>query len=338
MKLLVVFFCATRLCHGAVFENQDTGIVVTVNGYVDAMYSTRFDNSLTTIPYSMQPSVNNQVHIDLACVSSVATYKSLSAHVALQTGKYTEANYSGADYNVRFLQELNLQFKAQELEITAGIMPAHTGYCNTIGINNLVVTQTMLADATLYYENGLKVQYAFQNVTAAVLLVQGWQRIIDNNKDNSIGTALCWQADSAFKVNYNTLTGNDLDTGSSVRSYHDVWAEYKNSRTTLAVIANAAFERNKRPMHYLGMQAQYKLSKEFAVTGRWENINDIDQVVFKSMNNEEFVCDNFSVNLDYALSKMFGVRGEIRTSSATKPIFNGSKTITFMTFAMYFRV
>lgn len=308
------------------------------NGYIDVMYSTRFNNSLSSIPYSMQPSVNNTPNVNLAYLATVTRYKKLSLHTTIQAGDYTKNNYSGSDYDIRFIQELNVQYKSDALEIDLGVMPAHTGYCNTTGMNNLVVTQTLLADATLYYVNGLKVQYSFPNVTASVLVVQGWQRITDNNNDKSIGTALCWSPDSTVKVNYNTLTGNDMDNGYSLRSYHDMWSEVKIDRTTIALIGNFAVQQGKRPMLYVGGQAQYKITDDVAIAGRYENVNDRDQVVFTTPMNYEFVCHNYSVNLDWKVSDMIGLRGEIRTTHATKKIFNGYPSMTFMTFCAYFHV
>ena len=271
--------------------------------------------------FTLQPSRDRSLGLMQGHAEITGSSPSIWWRVALQDGWFPDVNYTGADYDWRFLQEASVGLRASDrLTISGGVMPSHIGYESMIARDNLTLSRSFTADNTPYYETGLSGTYsASDKLSISVLLLNGWQRIVDNNDDLSIGTAVKWQPDSSVTLSWNTYVGNDQprDRPSLVRFHNNIWCEWK-ATDKLALVGLLDLGLQQRPnsgtstLWYTGFVSRYTLSASFRLAGRVEHYADPDAVIVQTPLGGGFVAASASLNADYDVTENILGRVECR--------------------------
>lgn len=313
--------------------------LLTINGNVDVMYSWSGNQPKNHQRlFQTQPSRNDEVIVNHALLSLRYATDAYRVRVALQAGTFVEANYVGADAAWKNVHELTAGARiADGLWIDAGIMPSHIGYESMIARDNINVSRSLIADYTPYYEAAVKLTWSPSSmIDASILLLNGWQQIVDVNDDKAFGSQVVIRPTSALTMNWSTYVGNEpTPTGTGLRFHNDVWIQVQAlDDLLLALLADACLQ--SRPadttgtadstygMWYLALQSRYSVSDAVRIGARVEWFDDPNTILIAPANATSFRTGGASLNVDVLPSAPVLLRGEVRWLGADNDVFPSS--------------
>lgn len=321
--------------------------VVTARVLLDAAYSRSFNTPPNhERAFTLQPSRNDQFGI----MQGIAGVELRSSHVrgkvAAQTGWFADVLWAGADTAFRWLSEAWLGVRLTEgVWLDAGVYPSHIGAESMIARDNLVLSRMYVSDATPYAETGVSLTWEESPTTTIALhVLNGWQRIIDNNDGIAIGTRITHRPSDAVSITWSTFLGDEQPRGQEqqLRWYSNAWMSWNISdATTLIAIADVgAQERITRGydvVWYLGAIAALRVSPALRIAGRIEHMHDQHNVLIPTPTQQPFISTSASINADYAFGESLLLRAEGRILQAPYAMFPSRTGLrmhdTFVTFS-----
>lgn len=313
---------------------QDSSL--TINGNVDVMYSWSGNQPRNhQRSFQTQPSRNDEIIVNHALLAFRYGSDDYRLRVALQAGTFAEANYVGADAAWKNVHELSAGARiANGLWIDAGIMPSHIGYESMIARDNINVSRSLIADYTPYYEAAVKLTWSpSPMIDASILLLNGWQQIVDVNDDKAFGSQIVVRPTSALTMNWSTYVGNEpTPSGSGLRIHNNVWVQLQASDDLLlALLADACIQHRPADstsatdathnMWYLALQSRYSVSDAVRIGARMEWFDDPNTILIAPANATSFRTGGASLNIDVLPSTPVLLRGEVRWLGADNDVF-----------------
>jgi hypothetical protein len=118
----------------------------------------------------------------------------------------------------------------ERIWLDVGVMPSHIGMESAIGWENTTLTRCLVSENTPYYESGVRLAWKSKSDHwyAAVLGLNGWQRItVDGGILPGGGTQLTFD-NGKFKINHSTFMGDiSPDKKYLTRLYQNLYATYR---------------------------------------------------------------------------------------------------------------
>ncbi|MBL7716476.1 MAG: porin [Bdellovibrionales bacterium] len=315
---------------------------ISLGGFIDAYIAydvnnpSNLDRSFTT-----QPARHNEFNINLAYLEAKLEREKVHGRLALQAGTSVQSNYaseptvgsvSGPNLS-RHLQEAFVGYRLGDATwIDAGIMLSHIGVESFISKDNLLYTRSLVADFSPYYETGVRLSHSFNDQLSAQLLVlNGWQIISENNQNKALGTQLSYSFNPKLTLIYNTFFGRE----SSFRHFHDLILKFTPDEAwSFAAQADIGFQDEapggqNASWNGFSVMAKRSISQMFAITSRVERYTDPKQVLIASSYGHAFQSWGASLGLDANLDSNIWWRNEVRGYFSDQAIFpsdNGFKT------------
>ncbi|MBM4178152.1 MAG: hypothetical protein FJ211_02310 [Ignavibacteria bacterium] len=271
--------------------------------------------------FTLQPSLDRTIGVMQGYAEIIGSSKQSSWRIAFQDGWFPRANYTGDDYSFRFLQEASFTSRiTDDITYSIGLLPSHIGYESMIARDNATLSRSFTADNTPYYETGISSTYNVSaQLSSSILLLNGWQRIVDVNDDLSAGTALKWRPDSTMTISWNTYVGNDQprDKPSLTRFHNNVWCEWSatDNLTVVGLLDLCLQEKPTSGMSnqwYAGVAARYACSRSIRIASRIERYFDPDAIIVSPPVMGSFAATAGLVNNDYDVTEYVRLRGECR--------------------------
>jgi hypothetical protein len=314
---------------------------VTITGFADAYYSYELGDSSTherqITPSGVTPvyshSRNNEFNINNAFIDAKYASDNVRAGLGLQAGTYVDANYAAETQTMRHLYEAVAGFKIVEgIWVDAGIFASHIGLESAVSKDNWTLTRSLVADNTPYFETGAKFTYdPNPKWTFALLILNGWQNIRDNNSNKAVGTLVQYKPTSTLLFNSSTFIGegrNAPDSDKRTRYFHDFYfTDQINGRLSVGGQFDVGFEERSATDSsldnwYSGMViVHYQITERYAASARVEYYHDADGITIATNTAGNFVARGGSVGFDYAPAKNLLWRIELRTLHADHVIF-----------------
>lgn len=307
----------------------------TFHGAVSAYYSYSVQRPPDHLRmYSTQPATNGQIAIDLAVASMSWKTSSIDFDIALQAGTWADANYVGADADWKIVNQATVRVRPDSAwSIGAGIGPSHIGQEGAINARNMLLSRSLIADYTPYYNATIDVTFApSQQWTFAVYALNGWQQIVDVNDELSFGTKVDWNPSENTTLSWNTYVGNDEAEGdpSRLRLHSNFYADHRWSESVRSVFffdvgakkrANAsAYDR----AYYVALKTSWMATSILRLGGRVEYMHDPNTVLVMS-SPDQFKVVGVSVGADLFVTPYAMVRFETRAFRGTEDVFPTSK-------------
>ncbi|HQW05626.1 MAG TPA: outer membrane beta-barrel protein [Flavobacteriales bacterium] len=259
------------------------------SAYVEAYYA--FDLSLPKSnirPYFLyNHKVHNTASINLALIQASVERQRVRGVLGLMAGNYAQYNLGLEPLLVRNLFEtyVGLRLSAKhDLWLDAGILPSHIGVEGAIGLDQITLTRSLVAENSPYYEAGARVQYKPNDRwLLSALLLNGWQRIQRSygNTTPSFGTQVQYRPRSGTTLNWSTYIGSvGPDAAGQLRIYNDLYAQVETERTVTALAVDVGMQKSAKPMRvwngWLAMVAMGKgrISERWWAVGRIEYFLD----------------------------------------------------------------
>ncbi len=278
--------------------------------------------------YTTQPARNGTIGVDLATFSLAWHTKAAQLTIGLQAGTWADANYVDLDAGWRYVREASVRFNFDStVWILGGLFPSHIGHESSINAENMLLSRSLNADLTPYYVAGAGVKYTPSSSFRVVAYVlNGWQRVVDNNDQLSFGSKVEWGYSDNSTVSWNTYIGNDEPIGAArLRIHNNLWLDHAISETVRAVLmGDVSLLENRMTgdydvAWYGAVKGAWRLTQLFRLGARVEYMNDPDNVL--ALTGPAFQTVGASLGLDVFPMEHILLRSEIRSLNASEAVF-----------------
>ena len=316
------------------------------SGYVEAYYQYDFnkpaDNNRPGFIYSHNR--HNEFNLNLGFLKGSYNAERVRANLAIAAGTYMNANYAAETGVLKNVLEANAGLKISKkknLWIDAGIFSSHIGFESAVSKDCWVLTRSILAENSPYFESGAKLTYTSDNNKWVVsgLLLNGWQRIkrVDGNSLMSYGTQLQFKPNANFTLNYSTFIGTDKpDSTRQWRYFHNIYGIF-NVTSKFGITAGFDIGSEQKVKGSSAMNTwytpvvilKYAPDSKWAIAARGEYYYDKYGVIIASGTPNGFQTAGFSFNVDYTPIPNAVIRLELRSLNSKDDIFTkGSGAVT----------
>ncbi len=319
-SLRAFFFVLFLSCSGAAMSYADTIPPLSITGNFDAFYRYGFNkNGSAYTPYT---TTHNAITLGLANVVFAKDFAKTGFVIDLMVGRRaSESNYRyvGSGQQIQeLIKQAYVYYKpAANVKITAGSFSTYFGYELTEGVNNLNYSMSYIFAASPVFHTGVKAEIAADSNWTVMA------GIFDDNDTRDIavkGLHLGGQVayvNGAFKGYLNLLYGN---ADSSTTEFHyDVVLNYQaTSKFGLGLnFSNKYFSPTGKSVSWLGtaLYANYALSPDFTLAGRYEYFNDKDGVITHLTDNN---ISAFTLSGNIHLPNNLTLIPEIRFDTSAK--------------------
>jgi hypothetical protein len=308
------------------------------SGYAEMYYSCDFnqpaDHNRPSFFYSHNR--HNEFNLNLGMVKATYNSERVRANIAFASGTYMNVNYSAEPGVLKNIYEANGGVKIcskKNLWLDAGIFSSHIGFESAVSKDCWVVTRSILADNSPYYESGAKLTYTSDNTKWLLcgLILNGWQHIQrpDGNNTPAFGTQITYTPNSNVTINYSTFIGNEKpDTAKQMRYFHNFYGIF---HLTDKFLVTTGFD--------YGMEQKSEGSSDFnswyspililkvifndqcSVSARGEFYNDEKGVIIPTGTENGFQTSGYSLNFDYKIRENAVWRLEGRVLNSKDKIF-----------------
>lgn len=318
---------------GLVFATSVCAEGVSVGGYIDSYYGFDFNEPTGDRAFTTQALRHHEFSINLAYVDLKIEKPRAHGRLALQAGTSVYSNYSGERTQnaalggiLQHIQEAYGGYQlAEGVWLDAGIFFSHIGAESFISKDNWNYSRSLGADFSPYYQTGVRLNYqADPKWFFSLHLLNGWQNIIDNNSDKSIGMQIIYAPSDRISFTYNNLIGREQE----FRFFNNFIAKAKISdRWSVAFSSDIGFQKQTSGggvsvWFVETLLGQYRLSETLALGGRLEYFNDGDQIV-TSGTASGFQTAGASINLDWQPETYVLFRNEARALFSRDAVFPG---------------
>jgi hypothetical protein len=229
MGIRLVSLMFAVMLYGLSAGAQDSLKRFRFTGYAEAYYSFDLnrpaDNRKPPFFYSFNR--HDQPRFNIAMVDGSYTSGRFRANLGLMAGTYSASNLAQEPQILRHLYEANIGLRiGQQLWLDAGVMPSHIGLESAIGKDCISLTRSIMADNSPYFESGARLSYTKGKWYAALLLLNGWQRIrpIPGNTLPSFGHQLQFKPNERLTLNSSSFIGTDKpDAERRMRYFHNFY-------------------------------------------------------------------------------------------------------------------
>lgn len=306
--------------------------------YIDTYYSYDFGRPFTgqRANFLYNYKRHNSVHVNLALAGISIKNKKNRANVGLIAGSYSTYNLSHEPGFLKHLFEANVGIKLSQnrsLWLDAGVMPSHIGFESAIAKDCWTTTRSILAENTPYYESGIKLNYTSSNdnVYAAILLLNGWQRINISNMNPipAFGTQLTYKPTSDLNINWSSFFGKvNTSQISPLRYFNNFYAVYQiNKQLGLTIGLDHGFDYKLQGLKNLKtwispvLITRYQFN-DWAFAARIEYYNDKSGIFAPLVNDRFFQMQGYSINIDRKIGNNILWRTEWRYFKNSSPYFS----------------
>jgi hypothetical protein len=350
MKLtLFSCFCISAL--GLSAQNKNLSFSTYMEVYYLYDFANPADHMRPAFVYSHNR--HNEVTLNLGMAKVNFDNENTRANLGLMVGTYANANLAGEPGVFKNLFEANVGVKiGKTLWIDAGVFPSHIGFESAIGKDCWVLTRSILADNSPYFESGVKITQSSKNEkwTLSGLLLNGWQRIqrMDGNNSIATGHQITYKPKTGILLNSSSFVGNDKPSNlKQMRYFHNFYGQFDlNSRCGLIVGLDTGIEQKSPKSTSYNfwfspiLITKYAITEKLKLAARLEYYSDKNEVIVATRGTEGFQVGGWSCNADYVINSYAVWRIEARNFLAKKPIFENNternNTILTTSLAIHF--
>jgi hypothetical protein len=229
-----------------------------------------------------------------------------------------QRNYAAEPPLLRNVLEANVGFKVLKnynLWLDFGVMPSHIGFESAIGNQNWTLTRSMMANNSPYFMTGAKLGFTTKNEKwfIALLALNGWQNIRDNNSNKAMASQLTYGPNSKLKFNWSSFYGEGYNVADSVaanRLFQNFYASWQvKPQLELAILADFGLQEtaHKSKIYQTwwaaAFFARYQLQTYGYAIFRIEYFHDRHEIIIAALDNinsKGFRTGAFSLGFDYS--------------------------------------
>jgi hypothetical protein len=260
---------------------------------------------------------HNEIGINNVYIGYKYTAVRLRSQLAIATGNYIQRNYAAEPAILRNLLEAHIGIKVLKnynLWLDTGVMPSHIGFESAIGNQNWTLTRSMMANNSPYFMTGVKLGFTSQNEKwfMALLVLNGWQNIVDNNSNKALGSQITYTPNPRLTLNWSTFYGegyNKPDSVAANRFFQDFYVSWQvKPQLGLALTVDiglqeiASKSKSYQSWQTAAFLARYQFKTGWHIVWRIEYFNDPWELIITSrnVNHKGFRVGAYSLGCDYS--------------------------------------
>lgn len=351
---LLIILCCMIACTSFAQNDKETENKGSfkVSGFIDSYYTYNFNtpDSKNLAPFFTQPARHNEFNLNWGILQVDYENGKVSGSFALQEGTFVNRNYAGEPGFLKniYLANVSYQF-AKQLKVTLGIREAAINLENNLSIFNPVYSRSFAADIMPYYQSGLALVWTpSDKLTVDVSLINGFQKIQDNNADKSLMTSVSYQANEKLLIGAANYVGNDNpdSVAAQIATFNDFYVQYditEKLQIAATFEAHAKQQQANQDKYDTATEffvwLRYKFSNKWSIAAFYENYNDPSEILITTGTPNGFSLNNASLNLAYRPEKNMAIRVEGKFYNAPDDLFPKennllSNTDAFVSFSM----
>jgi hypothetical protein len=277
------------------------------------------------------------VSINLAMAMLQAKGERSRASFGLMAGTYSRDNlFSEADWAKPIFEAsagIKLS-KNQNFWLDAGVFQSHIGYEWAIGFDCMMLSRSMAAENSPYYESGFKLSHISLSgkTEFEILLLNGWQRIspLNNKVRPATGHRFTWKPNNKMSLTSSSFAGDgSTNEDAYLRFFHHFNMQYQlNERWKLIASFDYGTQQKKpKSIKYSSwwnntLCLEYAFSNQIKLKCRQEFFNDPSRVIISDLLSEKVFLNSISLGIDYQFDKASMLRFEWRRFGKTNRAFN----------------
>lgn len=304
LLFMVHFSSFSQIVNTGVTDNFDSVQVgkLSIGGLIDTYYGYDFNEPNGSLrPYCVSSARHNEININLAYIDLKYKNQYVRGHLVPGFGTYINDNYVSEKGSLKNLIEANVGVKLskkKEIWVDAGILSSPYTNESAISKDHLMYTRSFAPEFVPYYLAGVKLSVPFnQKWSAYVYLLNGWQRIQDNNNPLSMGTQIEYRPNKNILLNWDTYIGDETSVELpeyKMRYFTDfylIWKRKKWSMTSCVYIGRQDFKDSLGTKSQLlwgqaNVIADYKVTSRVSISARAEYFSDPSSVQIKPITAE----------------------------------------------------
>lgn len=296
------------------------------SAYAEGYYAYDFgrpaDN--TKPPFFYSYNRHNAPRINIAMVRGSYTRDRFYVNAGMMAGTYSSANLARENGVLKNIYELNAGVKlAKGLWLQGGVMPSHIGFESAIGADCWNLTRSIMADNSPYVETGVKLGLERGKWYAALLVLNGWQRIgiPAGGLPLSVGHQLQYKPSGQLLFNSSSFIGTDYPPAERrMRYFHNFYATWQLSeKLGLQGALDVGAEQKSKGSSNYHFWYTYVLGARYAAGSKWflafrgEYFQDRGGVLVISDTGLPFSSFGSSINVDHQIARglLFRLEGRI---------------------------
>ncbi|MCL5030515.1 MAG: porin [Bacteroidetes bacterium] len=270
-------------------SKDTTSNPLSISGMVDVNFNKNFNNPASHInDYRNFDVYENQFNLSLAKITLQKTASPVGFRVDLGFGQTMDLVNSdaslGGEKSLRNVEDAYLTAVlpvGSGLTINAGKMVTHMGGEVIESISNINYSRSILfAYAIPYYHLGVCANYVFSpQFNATIYLYNGWNNVVENNTDKTLGAEITWSPFSSFTIIQNYIGGPEEAGSTKKRHVFDTIINYQ-ATDDLFLTVNADYGQEALAPSGLAvwkgiaLTGKYTLSDVSAIAARVEDYYD----------------------------------------------------------------
>lgn len=335
----LLIFCAFQ----TYAQMDSTSSTLNVSGYAELYYAYDFnqpaDHNRPGFFYSHNR--HNEVNLNLGFIKLAYNTGRVRANIAMAAGTYMNANYAAEPGVLKNIYESNAGVKLspdKNFWLDAGIFASHIGFESAVSKDCWIITRSILAENTPFYESGAKLTYTSDDSKwlFSGLILNGWQHIQrpDGNNTPSFGTQITFSPNANITLNYSTLIGNDKpDSLKQMRYFNNLYGIF-HLTDKFHLIAGFDYgmeQTSEGSTDYNNWYSPVVIVKvnfndKWSASARGEYYSDEKGVIIATGTENGFQTSGYSINLDYSIRTNAVWRIEARTLNSMDNIFMDGDT------------
>jgi len=190
---------------------------LTLSGYADAYIAYDNDKGNSLRQFSVLAPYRDEFRINLAMVALRYNSKLIRGNIGLQFGDIPKLNWPQAPNEyLQFIQEANIGVSPYKNSwIDAGYFLTHIGGEGVIPKYNFFTSVSLLTYYEPIYQSGIKYSYSGKKFYTSLMLLNGYNVLVDNNKNKSFGLQIGYKPSDKADITFNNITGNEMPTGTA---------------------------------------------------------------------------------------------------------------------------
>ena len=306
---------------------QDSSGVLKISGYAEAYYQYDFNkpDNRERPWFLYNHKRHNEWNVNLAYLKAAWSDEKTYANLAFMGGTYAQYNLAAEPALLQQVLEANAGYRfSPRWSVEAGILPSHIGFESAISKDCWNLSRSLLAENSPYFESGVKLGYNDgKQWSGALLLLNGWQNIRDNNRHKALGAQLQFRPGGNWLLNYSHFMGREKPDSvrGPVRFFHNFYGSGPLSpRLNLALLLDLGTEGG-RNWYGSAVLLQYLPSGKWRIGCRAERYKDRFSLLVPAPAAAGFLVNGYCLNLDLVPSGHLSCRTEIRYLQSPSRLF-----------------
>lgn len=287
-----------------------------IAAYIDTYAAYDTDKGEKLRKFSAIASYRDEFRLNMISLSIKYSKKRIRGNFVAQFGDVPRINWPAEPDYIKYIQEVNGGFSPyKNLWVDGGYFYTHIGGEGGIPMYNYFQSFALCTYFEPLFQSGLKISYTGKKFYGTAMVLQGYNLLIDNNKNKSFALQLGYKISKKAEITYNNIAGNEMPEGTSskLRFYNNLVVKLLPGKKTEVIVCGDYCMQEKSKLSdstkianvFSGfVSVKHKIAKRFSISARGEFYYDKDGVLSGTVQTSDssitgLKAGGFTVGVEY---------------------------------------